>query len=117
MTVRPTGRSASPSSGMGHFAEGIEAIHQSAKQRAPVAVKAIGPKPRPSGEQEQEHPAHDKPETVHAQPPIRKRRFKVLPPLSAALSTIVGIVSAGCTYELPSARIVPGAVGVYVDKV
>jgi hypothetical protein len=36
--------------------------------------------------------------------------------LSAALSTIVGIVSAGCTYELPSAAIVPDAVGVYIDK-
>ncbi len=36
--------------------------------------------------------------------------------LSAALSAIVGIVSAGCTYELPSKPIVPDAVGVYVDK-
>jgi hypothetical protein len=34
----------------------------------------------------------------------------------AALSTIVGTVTAGCTYELPSAPVAPNAVGVYVDK-
>jgi Mg-chelatase subunit ChlD len=36
--------------------------------------------------------------------------------LNAALSTIVGTVTAGCTYELPSQPIAPNAVGVYVDK-
>jgi hypothetical protein len=36
--------------------------------------------------------------------------------LSAALSTIVGTVTAGCTYELPSQPVAPSAVGVYVDK-
>jgi hypothetical protein len=36
--------------------------------------------------------------------------------LSAALSTIVGFVGAGCTYELPSVPATPDAVGVYVDK-
>jgi hypothetical protein len=36
--------------------------------------------------------------------------------LSAALNDIVGIVAAGCTYELPSAPVPPDAVGVYIDK-
>jgi hypothetical protein len=36
--------------------------------------------------------------------------------LSAALDAIVGIVAAGCTYELPSAPVPPDAVGVYIDK-
>jgi hypothetical protein len=36
--------------------------------------------------------------------------------LSAALSTIVSTVTAGCTYDLPSEPVAPNAVGVYVDK-
>jgi Mg-chelatase subunit ChlD len=36
--------------------------------------------------------------------------------LTAALAAIVGTVTAGCTYELPSQPVAPGAVGVYVDK-
>ncbi len=36
--------------------------------------------------------------------------------LSAALDAIVGIVAAGCTYELPTAPVPPDAVGVYIDK-
>lgn len=36
--------------------------------------------------------------------------------LTAALSTVVSTVTAGCTYELPSQPVAPDAVGVYVDK-
>ncbi len=36
--------------------------------------------------------------------------------LTAALSSIVSTVAAGCTYELPSQPVAPDAVGVYVDK-
>jgi hypothetical protein len=36
--------------------------------------------------------------------------------LASALSSIVGTVAAGCTYQLPSEPATPDAVGVFVDK-
>jgi len=44
----------------------IEAIYQSSRTHAPVPVKAVEPKARPSAEQEQTHPPHDKRKTVSA---------------------------------------------------
>lgn len=49
----------------------IEAVYQSARTHAVARVRAIDPKQRPSAEQEQAHPSHDKPATVHAEAPTR----------------------------------------------